>query len=717
MIKSKIISLANKYHFYALLVLLCLLPFIHYLYIIPLILYIIYLLIFKLFNKYTFILIILTLSLFTLRINIKSSISINTNTLTVNIKEAEYSDNYTKYIAKYNLEYVIIYDYNKTTYIEGDNIEVSGDIKDISNFNDFDYVTYSKSKRIYKTISAKSINYINHSNNLYYLRYLIESRYKNNMDNIEYTYFNSLILAKSISDESLADNIQTLGISYMFVVSGFHISFMVLIIEKILKLFIKKNDLVIDIISISIIFIYSILTGFPIGILRAFLMLIVRKLNKRCNLLLTNLDIVSITFIISIFINPLFIFQAAFKYSFITTLFIILSSSLIKTNNKVLNAYLTTILCFISSLPLTINLNYSINFLSIIISPILLTFLTYIIMPISYILLLIPDSISIFKDILSLYTTLINKLSQFDSLIIKVKELNPIFIVIFYVLLFIVLISLESKKNYKIIPIFITYLLLIFNINTLSNFTTLTMINVNQGDSFLVESNNKYLCIDSYLYNISYIKSQGIKHIDSLIITHSDNDHINTAEELIKEFDVDNLYLSIFDKCDTTNNLTTLVDNVYYLSRGDSFYFSNTYVNVLGPIVKNSDLNNNCLVFTMNINASEILFCGDCEEEEENQIFNSYLNVDILKVPHHGSNSSMGENFMKYVSFDTALISVGLNNKYGHPASETLSKLENKNVFKTSTDGSVKIYFTKNKYFIYTKRHNRYLLDLLDFNL
>ena len=338
-------------------------------------------------------------------------------------------------------------------------------------------------------------------------------------------------------------------------------------------------------------------------------------------------------------------------------------------------------------------------------------------MPISYILLLIPDSISIFKDILSLYTTLINKLSQFDSLIIKVKELNPIFIIIFYVLLFIVLISLESKKNYKIIPIFISYLLLIFNINTLSNFTTLTMINVNQGDSFLVESNNKYLCIDSYLYNISYIKSQGIKHIDSLIITHSDNDHINTAEELIKEFDVDNLYLSIFDKCDTTNNLTTLVDNVYYLSRGDSFYFSNTFINVLGPIVKNSDLNNNCLVFTMNINASEILFCGDCEEEEENQIFNSYLNVDILKVPHHGSNSSMGENFMKYVSFDTALISVGLNNKYGHPASETLSKLENKNVFKTSTDGSVKIYFTKNKYFIYTKRYNRYLLDLLDFNL
>lgn len=711
MIKSKIISLSNRYHFYALLLLFLLLPFINPLYLIVLIAYIIYLLIFKIFNRYALIFVSIFLTLFIVRLNIKSSIS-DTKTINVNICEREESDTRVKYIAKYKLEYVIIYDYNLTDYIPGDVVEFSGEITDIVNFNDFDYKTYSHSLKRYKQMSAKSSKLIKHNNNLYYLRYLIEERYKDRLTSLEYTYFNSLVLAKSILDDSLKDNINKLGISYMFVVSGFHISLLILLIEKILRIFIKKNDILIDIISISLILIYTIITLSPVGILRAFIMNMLRKVNKRFNLLLTSLDIISITFVICLIINPLYIFQAAFKYSFLSTLFIILGSSLIKTNNKILNSYLTTLLCFLSCLPLTINLNYQINFLSLLISPILLVILSYVIMPISYLLVLIPESISLFESVLELFTDLINLLSEFDNLIIAVRKMNPIFIIIYYLIFFFVLVSIESRKNYKIIGFYFLYLIIIFNLKNINLATTLTMINVGQGDSLLLEDNNKYLCIDSYSTNISYIESRGIEEIDTLIITHSDDDHMGSAMELIEKFHVKNLYLSKYDNLDKTKELSSNVKNTIYLSKGDNFYFNKIYFTVLGPVEKNSDVNNNSLVFVANINNTKVLFTGDMEQEEEAQIFNGRLNVDILKVPHHGSNSSMGEVFFRNVEFDTALISVGINNKYNHPSSETLLKLKSKKVYKTSTDESITLYFLDSKYYTYINRFEKYFIDL-----
>ncbi len=711
--KSKIISLSNKFHFYALLILFLYLPFINPLYLIILVLYLSYLIYFKIFNRYVVFLMVIFLSLFIFKINKKSSIS--SNKIEVVIKDRDESETRVKYIGKINNEFIIIYDYNLTNYIPGDVVEFSGEVSDIANFSDFDYETYCRSQKIYKQMSAKSSNYIKHSNNLYYLRYLIEERYKNNLSKAEYTYFNSLVLAKSISDDTLKDNINKLGISYMFVVSGFHISLMMLLIEKILRLFIKRNDLVVDIISISIVSIYSLIALFPIGILRAFLMNLLKKINNKKKLLLTSLDIVSITFLLCLFINPLFIFQAAFKYSFISTLFIILGSNLIKTKNKVLNTYLISILCFLSCLPLTINFNYQINLLSLLVSPILLFFLTYIIMPISYILLLIPDSISIFESVLSLFSDLINVLANYDNLIISVRKLNPIFICIYYLIFFFVLVSIEEKKNYKNILFYALYLLIIINLKNVNLCTTLTMINVGQGDSLLLSDNNKYLCIDSYFSNISYLKSRGIEKVDTLIITHSDDDHMGSAEELIKTFNVSNLYLSKYDVNEKTFKLAKLVKNTYYVSKGDSFYFDNIYFSFIGPVKENKDINNNSLVFIANINNKKVLFTGDMEKEEEEEIFTQNINVDILKVPHHGSNSSLSDTFMNKVKFDTALISVGKNNKYGHPAKETLEKLSGANVYKTSDCSSITLYFSSSKYYTYINSFERYFIKVFTF--
>jgi len=709
-IKSKILLLVNRFHFYALLILIMYLSFFHYLFLIPLIIYILYLIKFHFFNKKVIIFMVIFLMLFIVKVNKESKIHNESNNISVVICEKEEKESYVKYIGKYRHEYVII-NSKSNMYIPGDIVNFSGEISNISNFSDFDYVTYNKSKNIYKKIDAKKDRFEGHKNNLDYYRYKVSTFYNNHLDKNEKIYFDSLILAKNISDEEFKKNITFLGISYMFCVSGFHISLLCIILDKLLSLIIKTNERIKDYIIITLVGLYSLFTGFGIGVLRAFVMRLIKTINKYLRLDLTSLDICSIAFLVCLIINPLLISRIAFKYSFISTLFIILSKSLVNTKSKLLNAYIISLLCFISTLPLTINMNYQVNLLSIILGPFFLFLLTYLIMPLSYILLIMPQiSYSLVKPI-NLYTSLIEMATKPNFLVFKMHELNPLLIIIFYLLFFLTLVSLEDKrKKYRTI-LFAIYLFVMFNLKFVNPFTTLNMINVGQGDSFLICDKNYNMCIDSYSSNIDYIKSKGISNIDTLIITHSDDDHIGSAVDLVKEFNVDNLYLSYYDKNEKTDELSKYVKNTRYVKAGDSFYFYDNFINVIGPLKNSNIINNISLVFEMNLNGVNILFTGDMEKEEENDIFIKKYNVDILKVPHHGSNSSMSKSLMDNLSFDTALISVGINNKYNHPSIETISKLKYKKVYMTSISNSVEIYINNGKYYVYQKAFDKILLD------
>ena len=108
-------------------------------------------------------------------------------------------------------------------------------------------------------------------------------------------------------------------------------------------------------------------------------------------------------------------------------------------------------------------------------------------------------------------------------------------------------------------------------------------------------------------------------------------------------------------------------------------------------------------IFTLNISNVKILFTGDIEQEAEKDLAGilEELKVDILKVPHHGSNTSLSMEFLKKVNFKTALISVGKNNYYGHPNEETILKLQNKKIYRTDQMGIVYIIIYKRKYNVF----------------
>ncbi len=706
------ISLVNKLHFYALFILLIALSFINIIYVIGLIIYTIYLIIHRFLNKEIIILGLVFTLFFCFKYTRNTSIDIDSKTIELSVVEKEEKETYTKYKCKYKFEYIIVYDYKNDTYIPGDVIKFCGTFSEISNFSDFDYVSYMSSSHTYLTLKASESVKTKHNNNFSYYKYKVRSFYKEKLDESVYTYFDSLVFGTSINDDNLSENISKMQISYLFAISGFHISLIALILEKILSLFVKE-DIKRDLILIPTIFLYSAFCSFQVGVMRAFLSLLLKKINRYKSLSFTNLDIFSISFFILIFINPLYIFRTGFKYSFIASLFIILGNTLISKKYKMLNAYLLTVLCFLSTMPLTINLNNEINILAIILGPIYVFLFSYLIMPIIYIMLIIPFLSSYLLVVFGTFSNFISYFASIETLIIRVRSMSGLEIMIYYVLFFFVLVGIETIKNKKQhIIIFSLYLFIIFFIN-LNPFTTVEMINVGQGDSFLILDKDKTMCIDSYSTNVSYIMSKGIKTIDILLITHSDDDHIGSAVELCKKIEVRKVIFNKYEDSEIANNVASLVDEVMYLEKGDVFYFNNNIAHVLGPS-QNVDKNNNSLVFDITLNNISFLFTGDSEEKEENLIYNEYHNYDFVKIAHHGSKTSTSDNFLKYVSFDNALISVGINNIYNHPSSETIEKLKDKKVYLTSTSNSVVIYLFNNKYFVYPTIKKRYLLNILD---
>jgi len=240
-------------------------------------------------------------------------------------------------------------------------------------------------------------------------------------------------------------------------------------------------------------------------------------------------------------------------------------------------------------------------------------------------------------------------------------------------------------------------------------------IDVGQGDSVYIKlPNNVDILIDggNNWYGddvVTYLKSQDVDDIEYLIATHPDADHIGGLDDVLKAFEVENVYAP--DVSHTTKTYNDFVLEV----RNEGTYIKTTkagmtlinsalaavigcpsfsIVYFLGP-VKNygTDLNSWSAVMKLDFGNSSYLFTGDADRISEKDMIDNgmFLKADVLKVGHHGSYSSTSKEFLKEVSPKYAVISVGKNNNYGHPAQEVLERLEMYKVdlFRTDLQGHI----------------------------
>lgn len=215
-------------------------------------------------------------------------------------------------------------------------------------------------------------------------------------------------------------------------------------------------------------------------------------------------------------------------------------------------------------------------------------------------------------------------------------------------------------------------------------------IDTGNSDSILIINGDKSVLIDGgdnddEALVSSYIKNQGIESLTYVIATHPDADHIGGLDAVLNSIPVENLFVSNRSAESKTyrdfiNAAANKGINPSVPLEGSEFKLTdNSYIKFFNTD-GGRDANESSLV-TLFINGNDkFLFMGDAESETEKQIATSLSQVDVLKVGHHGSKTSTTESFLERVAPKYAILLVGANNKYNHPASEVMSKLENKKI-------------------------------------
>lgn len=240
-------------------------------------------------------------------------------------------------------------------------------------------------------------------------------------------------------------------------------------------------------------------------------------------------------------------------------------------------------------------------------------------------------------------------------------------------------------------------------INTNNDLLKVHYLDVGQGDSIFIElPNNETMLIDaaeSYQSEniINYLKNLNYQKIDYVIGTHPHADHIGGLKDIINTFEIGKIYMpKVVSTTKTYESLLMAIKDknlkINTAKAGTSIIDTDALkINILAP--NNStytELNNYSVVTKITYGSTKFLFMGDAEKLSENEIKEN-VTADVIKIGHHGSNTSSSIDFIKKVNAKYGIISVGLNNKYNLPKEEIITNWENSGtkIYLTSINGTI----------------------------
>lgn len=239
--------------------------------------------------------------------------------------------------------------------------------------------------------------------------------------------------------------------------------------------------------------------------------------------------------------------------------------------------------------------------------------------------------------------------------------------------------------------------------NEQKDLLTVTFLDVGQGDAAVLQCGGQSMMIDggkakasSYIY--SWLKKNQISHLDVMVATHTDADHIGGLSGALNYAKVGTAYCPL-----TSGTTKTFQSFVKYLKKqgksitvpkaGDEFSLGGAQVRILGPTDPQAEGNNSSIVLKVTFGDTSFLFTGDAERDEEQELLESGYDLEstVLKVGHHGSDTSTSYLFLRTVNPQYAVISVGADNTYGHPTETVLSRLRDADVktYRTDLQGTI----------------------------
>jgi len=614
--------------------------------------------------------------------------------------------------------------------------------KQRTNYRGFDYKEYLKSQGINGNIKCAQVEIIKENKEVFNQLFLnLKEILKKDFNKDEASILLGIILGFTDEiNDSVKDEFKQSNISHILAVSGMHIGFLLLFCNFILDKLIGKKWA--KVFGILILLFYIKLIGYSPSAFRATIMAIIMLIAKLINRKSDIWTSISFSLLVILIFNPFAIKSTGVELSYMATCGILLFTKNFNIKNNLFNAVGVTLSVAIFIAPIMAVYFNKIPIFSLFISiivgllagPIFLLGIIYILSRVFFIktclrflvkILLFLAKIGskiLFNQIyiimpnvieILLYYSLIFISLFFISIYIPKRKYNKVFNKRIKNLVSLVKFKFNRNKK-KVISVFIIVTLFICILFFVPKDLKIYFIDVGQGDSCLVVTpKQKTILIDgggSENYDVGknvlipYLLARRIKHIDYMIISHFDTDHIGGLLTVMEELKVDKVFISKQgEKSNNYEKFEKIVNEkhirVYIVKNGDRINIEkDLYFDILWPdnadLITENILNNNSIVCKFNYKNLSCLFTGDIEEIAEKRITEKYkdiLNANILKVGHHGSKTSSIQDFLDMVKPKIALIGVGANNTFGHPNDKVIERLKNEGckIYRTDKQGEI----------------------------
>ena len=484
---------------------------------------------------------------------------------------------------------------------------------------------------------------------------------------------------------------------------------------------------------------YTLMTGLGASVVRASLMLLFVLAGKLIDRDAHSISLLSFVAILMLLYNPAYINDVGFQLSFLVTFGLLTTANVIikKWDNvpdKIISIILIPIVAQIWVAPIQMFYFNTFSLYSIlanITSSILLIVISFtgFISSVLAIFQPVADIVCMSSDFINNYliSALIVISDFFGSLphsLIQTTHPNIIQITIYYIMLICVslLVKYNEYKKAFITVVCISSVLLVSSISIPNKNLEVIAFDVGNADSFMIKTpQNKYFFIDTgkkpyqsgnsqaKIIMLKYLKDNGIKNIEGLIVTHFDNDHSGGTPEFLTNTKVKKLYLnSTKTETQTAINIfKTAKENKqkWEIAKNNKLIYKEPDLKIYTykANIKGKDESNGCSIITLlSYKNFDMLFMGDAGVDAFEQI-KPYIhnNIEILKVGHHGGPNVVNKDMIEYLDNKISLISTGINT-FGHPNKGTLDTLRNTEILRTDLFNSIKISTDGHKYKIYS---------------